>query len=58
MLCVFYALKAVGFLRVSPEEEQAGLDVSEHGMHAYPAHLVTDSFSSAPSHSLTGSHKA
>ncbi|MBC8356560.1 MAG: ammonium transporter [Planctomycetes bacterium] len=48
MLCVFYALKACGFLRVSPEEEQAGLDVSEHGMHAYPAHLVTDSFNTAP----------
>ncbi|HRX78927.1 MAG TPA: ammonium transporter, partial [Pirellulaceae bacterium] len=59
MICVFYALKAVGFLRVSPEHEQAGLDVSEHGMHAYPAHLVTDSYSSAPgSRSLTGSPNA
>ena len=59
MICLFYALKAVGFLRVSPEHEQAGLDVSEHGMHAYPAHLVTDSYSSAPGHrSLTGSPKA
>lgn len=34
---VFFALKAVGLLRVSPEEEQAGLDISEHGMHAYPS---------------------
>lgn len=59
MLCVFYALKAMGFLRVSPEHEQAGLDVSEHGMHAYPAHLVTDSYSSAPgSRSLTGTPSA
>lgn len=59
MLCVFYALKAIGFLRVSPEEEQAGLDVSEHGMHAYPAHLVTDSFTTAPgSRSLTGTPSA
>jgi Amt family ammonium transporter len=59
MICLFYALKAIGFLRVSPEHEQAGLDVSEHGMHAYPAHLVTDSYSSAPgSRSLTGSPKA
>ena len=59
MLCVFYALKALGFLRVSPEEEQAGLDVSEHGMHAYPAHLVTDSFSSAPGgRSITGTPSA
>jgi len=28
-------LKSAGILRVSAEEEQAGLDVSEHGMHAY-----------------------
>ncbi len=49
MFVVFYALKLCGFLRVSPEEEQAGLDVSEHGMHAYPAHLVTDSFGGSPS---------
>ncbi|MCO8121823.1 ammonium transporter [Stieleria sp. TO1_6] len=34
---VFYVLKAVGMLRVSPEDEQAGLDVSEHGMQAYPS---------------------
>jgi Amt family ammonium transporter len=59
MLSVFYVLKAIGFLRVSPEHEQAGLDVSEHGMHAYPAHLVTDSYSSVPSNrSLTGSPRA
>jgi len=31
MLGVFLALKAVGVLRVSAEEEQAGLDISEHG---------------------------
>lgn len=35
MLVLFVILKAVGFLRVSPEEEQAGLDISEHGMQAY-----------------------
>jgi len=34
-LAVFYALKAAGILRVSPEEEQRGLDISEHGMEAY-----------------------
>lgn len=37
MLIVFFALKAVGMLRVTKEEEQTGLDISEHGMHAYPA---------------------
>ena len=36
MLTLFAILKAVGFLRVSTEEEAVGLDISEHGMHAYP----------------------
>ena len=35
MLGLFAALKAAGILRVSSEEEQEGLDVSEHGMRAY-----------------------
>lgn len=35
MLILFSILKAAGLLRVSPEDEQAGLDVSEHGMKAY-----------------------
>ena len=48
MLGVFFALKALGVLRVSPEEEQAGLDISEHGMHAYPPQLVVDSFVGSP----------
>jgi Amt family ammonium transporter len=34
---VFFILKGAGLLRVSAEEEQAGLDVSEHGMQAYPS---------------------
>lgn len=37
MLIVFSALKAVGLLRVSAEEEAQGLDISEHGMQAYTA---------------------
>ncbi len=35
MMIVFYGLKAAGILRVSPEEEQRGLDITEHGMEAY-----------------------
>ncbi|MEM9645374.1 MAG: ammonium transporter [Planctomycetota bacterium] len=40
MLIVFIVLKAAGLLRVSAEEEQAGLDISEHGMHAYPSDAI------------------
>jgi Amt family ammonium transporter len=35
MFILFSVLKGIGFLRVSDAEEQKGLDVSEHGMHAY-----------------------
>ena len=35
MFVLFMSLKACGMLRVSREEEMEGLDVSEHGMHAY-----------------------
>jgi Amt family ammonium transporter len=35
MFAVFAALKAVGNLRVTAEEEMQGLDQSEHGMSAY-----------------------
>lgn len=40
MFAVFFVLKTIGFLRVSAEDEQAGLDISEHGMHAYPSDAV------------------
>jgi Amt family ammonium transporter len=39
-LAMFYAMRAAGVLRVSPEEELAGLDISEHGMYAYPQQQV------------------
>lgn len=48
MLGVFLVLKAIGLLRVSPEEEQAGLDISEHGMHAYPPQWVVDGYVGSP----------
>ena len=43
MALLFLALKALGILRVSPEDEAAGLDITEHGMHAYPPSLVVES---------------
>ncbi len=42
MLVLFAVLKAVGMLRVAPEEEHEGLDVSEHGMHAYPGVVLNE----------------
>jgi Amt family ammonium transporter len=33
---VWIALKAIGEARVTPEHEQEGLDVSEHGVETYP----------------------
>jgi Amt family ammonium transporter len=35
-LVIWYALKIVGEDRVTPEHEQEGLDVSEHGVETYP----------------------
>jgi len=34
-LVIWYAIKALLGVRVSPEEESEGLDIGEHGMHAY-----------------------
>lgn len=41
-LLIFLAIKYTVGLRVSEEEEMAGLDISEHGMHAYPANIIAD----------------
>jgi Amt family ammonium transporter len=43
----FAAIKAVFGLRVTPEEEEAGLDIVEHGMYGYPEQYV-DSFDLEP----------
>ena len=39
---IFYAIKMTIGLRVSEAEEIEGLDITEHGMHAYPPNLVAD----------------
>ena len=36
----FYAIKKTIGLRVSAEEEDAGLDISEHGMYGYPEQFI------------------
>ncbi|MEZ4683644.1 MAG: ammonium transporter [Caldilineaceae bacterium] len=43
-LVLFAILKGIGVLRVSPEEEMEGLDLSEHGVTAYgtPAYGAAD----------------
>ncbi len=40
---MFYALKSAGLLRVSAEEETAGLDVSEHGSPGYGPEILAAS---------------
>jgi ammonium transporter, Amt family len=37
---VFWAIKQTYGLRVSAEEEDAGLDISEHGMYGYPEQFI------------------
>lgn len=39
----FLAIKAVMGLRVDEQEELEGLDVTEHGITAYPSHLIGES---------------
>ncbi len=36
----FYAIKKTYGLRVTPEEEEAGLDIAEHGMYGYPEQFI------------------
>jgi Amt family ammonium transporter len=37
---VFFAIKKTYGLRVTAEEEDAGLDISEHGMYGYPEQFI------------------
>ena len=41
-LGIFYAIKVTVGLRVSEAEEREGLDITEHGMLAYPPGFVTE----------------
>ncbi|HSD80336.1 MAG TPA: ammonium transporter [Solirubrobacteraceae bacterium] len=56
----FWAIKKTVGLRVSAEDEDAGLDISEHGMYGYPEQfipapeLVGYGASPAPAHAAVG----
>ncbi|MDP6979374.1 MAG: ammonium transporter [Myxococcota bacterium] len=43
---LFYAIKATMGLRVGKEEEIEGLDLGEHGMHAWDVHIGANQFDS------------
>jgi Amt family ammonium transporter len=47
-LAVFGAIKATIGLRVSPEQEEAGLDIVEHGMYGYPEQFIPAPDGAAP----------
>ena len=38
----FYAIKKTVGLRVSAEDEEAGLDIAEHGMYGYPEQFIPE----------------
>jgi len=37
---IFFLIKKTIGLRVTAEEEDAGLDISEHGMYGYPEQFI------------------
>jgi Amt family ammonium transporter len=39
-LAVFYVIKVTYGLRVTEEQEEAGLDITEHGMYGYPEQFI------------------
>ncbi|MGH2712781.1 MAG: ammonium transporter [Solirubrobacteraceae bacterium] len=41
-LATFYVIKRTSGLRVSEEAEEAGLDISEHGMYGYPEQFIPE----------------
>jgi ammonium transporter, Amt family len=44
----FAAIKATIGIRVSLEEEEAGLDIAAHGMYGYPEQFIPQSEMGAP----------
>jgi Amt family ammonium transporter len=44
----FWAIKKTIGLRVSPEQEEAGLDIVEHGMYGYPEQFIPAPDGAAP----------
>ncbi len=52
---IFYAIHATVGLRVSPQEEAEGLDLTEHGIYAYPPAFVTGSASVAEAPTMANS---
>ena len=38
----FWAIKKTYGLRVSAEDEEAGLDITEHGMYGYPEQFIPE----------------
>ena len=54
---VFWAIKKTIGLRVTDEEEDAGLDISEHGMYGYPEQFIPrgEPEPARPDRSRTGS---
>lgn len=51
---VFTVIKHTVGLRASEEDEAVGLDISEHGMAAYPAPNFTDSIGAVPGSAAVG----
>jgi Amt family ammonium transporter len=49
-MIIFLAIKYTIGLRVTQQEEIEGLDIGEHGMYAYPPHLVADGMTTGVSH--------
>jgi len=55
---IFFAIKKTIGLRVSAEEEDAGLDISEHGMYGYPEQFIPQPEYSTGAPPLSGTPSA